>query len=219
MVRVMLSMVFVSAAAVHILILLSTLRLRAGGAEWIVRLLLLGLVADNLILALGGIAFDAPWYYGASWLRYFAHVLLLPPLALAALLLAQRAGLSWSGMPVARWAIGVFVVAAILVGLGTEIVNLELVKETLFGHDRYVSADAMPPIATILTNLVVLVIAGAIWRQAGWTWLFLAALAILLVNGSSAGKEWGIIAGNLAEIVFLVGWVVTLYRFPPERTA
>ncbi|MGI9225908.1 MAG: hypothetical protein ACR2QX_15595 [Woeseiaceae bacterium] len=214
----MVSAFFALAATAHVAFLLLTMRIRAGGAEWIVRLLLLGLIADNVILALSALAFEQSWYHGASWLRYIAHVLLLPPLAYAALLLAQRAGIEWATQSPARWACIAFVVVAILFGLGTEIADLQLVQASLFGHDRYVSADAMPPIATILTNVVILVLSAAVWRKVGWPWLFLPALTILLVNGAAAGQDWGIIAGNLAEIVFLAGWVASLRHLQPERT-
>lgn len=210
---VMLTYLFAVAAAVHILLFLATLRLRAGYAEWIVRLLLLGLVFDNVVLALGTLAFDESWYFGASWFRYLAHVLVLPPLALAALQLAERGGVSWAEGQAAKSGFLLFVVAAVAYGLVFEIASLELVREELFGHQRYVSNDALPPLATIVTNLVVLIVAIALWRSSAWPWLFAAALTILLVNGMSAGKEWGIIAGNVAEVVFLLGWVASLFRF------
>ena len=72
----------------------------------------------------------------------------------------------------------------------------------------------MPPIATILTNVLLLPIGIAIWRNGAWPWLFAVALLILLVNGATATKDWGIISGNLTEIVFAIGWVATLRRFP-----
>ncbi|MGI9238786.1 MAG: hypothetical protein ACR2QZ_15410, partial [Woeseiaceae bacterium] len=106
-----------------------------------------------------------------------------------------------------------FVAAAVAFGLVTEVIDLVLVRETLFGHDRYVSADASPPLATIAVNFVVLFLSAAIWRKAAWPWLLAAAVFILLVNGLSVGNDWGILAGNLAEIVFLVGWVATLFHF------
>lgn len=211
--RIMLSLFFATAAAIHVLMLSMTLRLRAGTAEWIVRALVLGLIWDNTILALSPVAFDESWYRGANWLRYFAHVILLPPLAFAALVIARRAGIDWAAGNAARWSCLLFVVAAMCFGLVTEVADLTMVRETLYGHDRYVSADASPPIATIVVNLVVLLLAAAIWRKAGWPWLLAAAVFIFLVNGLAVGNDWSILAGNLAEIVFLAGWVATLFRF------
>ncbi|MGI9233521.1 MAG: hypothetical protein ACR2RD_07825 [Woeseiaceae bacterium] len=211
--RTMLSLFFAAATAVHVLMLLITLRLRAGAAEWIVRIMVLGLIWDNTILAISPIAFEESWYRGASWLRYFVHVVFLPPLAFAALVVARRAGVKWAARNAAIWSCLLFVAAAVVFGLVTEIIDLALVRETLFGHDRYVSADASPPLATIAVNLLVLFLSAAIWRKAAWPWLLAASVFILLVNGLSVGNDWSILAGNLAEIVFLAGWVVSLYRF------
>jgi len=209
----MLSLFFAAAAAIHTLMLLLTLRLRGDAAEWIVRLLLLGLVWDNSILALSSIAFEAPWYYNASWLRYLVHVLLLPPLAFAALKLVGRAGIEWATTDPARWTVLIFVTVAVCFGFVTEIADLALVRESLLGHDRYVSVDTMPPIATITTNVVVIGLAAVTWRRAGWPWLLIAAVIIFAVNGASAGKEWSILTGNLAEILFLAAWVSSLLKF------
>ncbi|MGI9235781.1 MAG: hypothetical protein ACR2QZ_00195 [Woeseiaceae bacterium] len=212
-VRTMLSLFFAPATAIHVLMLLITLRLRAGAAEWIVRIMVLGLIWDNTILAISPIAFEESWYRGASWLRYFVHVVFLPPLAFAALVVARRAGVEWAATNTATWSSLLFVVIAVSFGLVTEVVDLALVRETLFGHDRYVSADASPPLATIAVNLVVLFLSAVIWRRAAWPWLLAAAVFILLVNGLSVGNDWSILAGNLAEIVFLAGWVATLFHF------
>ena len=209
----MLWTLFFTAAAIHATLLVLSFRFRAGVPEWLVRALLVGLIADNLVLAAGQLYFDESWYQSASWVRYLAHVLLLPPLAFAALTILQRAGVAWAQSGVARASVLFFVVAAIATGFVTEIANLELVRETLFGHDRYASAHAAPPVATIATNLVILGMAVVLWRKAGWPWLFVASLTIFVVNGATATMAWGIVAGNLAEIVFVGGWLATLLHF------
>jgi len=209
----MLWILFFAIAAVHSTLLLLSFRLQGGTPEWLLRALLVGLVADNLILSAGHFAIDDAWYFSASWLRFLAHVVLLPPLVYAALVVLQRAGVTWAKTDVARLLCLLFVVGAIAFGFVTELADLELVRETLYGHSRYASAHAAPPIATILTNIVILGMAAALWRVTSWPWLFAAAVTILTINGATATMEWGIVAGNLAEIVFVVGWLATLYRF------
>jgi hypothetical protein len=209
----MLWILFVTAAAIHVAILAATLRLRAGVTEWLLRALLLGLITDNLIVAAGAFAIDESWYYGASWMRYLAHVLLLPPMAFAALVLLQRAGSRFAVSQLARIATIFFVAAAISFGFVTEIAELELVRETVLGHPRMSSTHSGPPLATIATNLVILGLAAMLWRTVRWPWLFAAALFIFLVNGAAATTDWGIIAGNLAEVVFVLGWFASIRRF------
>ena len=95
----------------------------------------------------------------------------------------------------------------------TELVGLRFVEAELLDHVRLVSADAHPPIATIFANVVVMVFGAAIWRSSGWPWLFLAALFIFGINGATGGNDYGLLFGNAAEVVFALGWLVTLYRF------
>jgi len=212
----MLWILFTFFAGVHLTLLALSFRLGSGLAEWLVRFLLLGLIVDNLILAAGAVAIDAPWYYVASEFRYLAHVLLLPPLVVAGLELLRRAGSAVAERPAALVAAMVFVAAAIGYGVATEIVGLELVRETLLGHDRYTSAHGAPPLATIVTNLVILGMATVLWRIGGFPWLFIAALAIFIVNGAIATSDWGIIGGNFAEILFVSGWLASCRRFRPD---
>ena len=209
----MLWILFVTAAAIHVAFLVATLRLRAGLVEWLLRVLLLGLIADNLIIAAGAFAIEAPWYASVSKLRFLAHVLFLPPMALAALMLLRRAGSAFAMAPLALIITIAFVAAAITAGFVTEIVGLELAREDVLGQPRMVSVHGGLPVPTILTNVIVIGLAAALWRIANWPWLFFAALFIFLVNGAAAASDWGIVAGNLAEIVFVAGWIASVRRF------
>ena len=211
-----LSILFATAAVIHAAMLVWTLRLKAGVPERLVQLLLLGLMTDNMILALGPIAWDASWYETLSKFRYVAHVFVLPPLVVAAVGLAARAGVEWGASNLARWTAILFALSAIAFGFSTEIVGLELQPETLYGHTRLVSVHASPPLATIMTNVALLVIAAIIWRRSGWPWAFAGSLMIFVVNGASAGSDWGIVAGNIAEVGFAASWVATLFRFPAD---
>ena len=106
-------------------------------------------------------------------------------------------------------------IAAVAYGIVTELVGLHLIEVNLLGHTRLVSADANPPLATILTNIVVLGFAIAIWRRSGWPWLCIATIFIFVVNGASAGSDYGVLFGNFAEVVFAFGWLAALHRFRP----
>ncbi|MDH3621277.1 MAG: hypothetical protein OER91_10310 [Gammaproteobacteria bacterium] len=212
----MLWILFTLFAIAHLALLVASFRLAAGAPEWLLRALLFGLIADNAIIAAGAAAFDAPWYYATSEFRYLAHVILLPPMVLAALALLRRAGSVFATRR-ATWIVAAaFVVVAISYGVATEIVGLELVRESLLGHDRYTSVDAAPPLATIVTNLAILVMAAMLWRIGRFPWLFVASLTIFVVNGATATSDWGIVAGNFAELVFVAGWLASLYRFPAD---
>ncbi|MDJ0700362.1 MAG: hypothetical protein QNJ07_10925 [Woeseiaceae bacterium] len=205
---------FLLAAALHLAMLVVSFRLKAGVPEWLWRLLICGFIYDNVIVGLGPAAIGGSWYEFASGMRYLTHVIVLPPLVVAALFIARRTGAEWAHGRTAFLMAGVFVVAAIDVGIVTEIAGLQLVPETLYGHERLVSAQASLPLATIATHVVILGIGVAIWRRTGWTTLFAAALAILLVNGATATQPWGVLVSNLVEVGYAYGWLLTLRRFP-----
>lgn len=210
----MLTVLFACAALVHGGLLLFSSRLEAGAPEWLIRALLLGLMSDNLILAASSTAMGSDWYHAFSVLRYAAHALVLPPLLIAGVLVARRAGVAWAGGRAGLWLSVGLASIGVAYGVYTEVMNLNLVTETLFGHSRLVSDSGIPPIATILTNVFLLGIAVSIWRASGWRWLFAATLIILIVNGATASRDWGILAGNFVEILFAIGWLLTLRRFP-----
>lgn len=207
----MLWIVFTIAAVMHLGFLWGTFRLRAGLAEWVLRVLLVGLMTDNLIVAAGAFAIDSGWYEPVSRVRFVAHVVLLPLMVLAGLDLLRRAGRAQSAL--AGMAAMAFAAAAILYGIASEIAGLELVRETLAGHPRYVAVHAGPPLATIVTNIVILAMAAVLWRAAAWPWLLVGAMLIFLVNAAMASSDWSIVAGNIAEVAFAGAWLASCLRF------
>ncbi len=211
-----LAMLFAVAAIAHAAMLAWSRRFAGSAVVWLMRLLLAGLMLDNTILAISPLAFEENWYADLSRLRYFAHVLVLPPLIIVARLLAVRAGVHRAASSAAVLVTGVLAAAAITYGVVTELADLQLVPESLFGHNRYVSAHAGLPLATIFTNVVLLVFAFAIGRTSGWWIAFAGTAIIFLVNGALGGSDWGIVGGNIAEIFFAASWVLALRRFAPD---
>ena len=209
----MLEVLFSLAAIAHLALLYISFRYPGAPEVWLVRLLLCGLILDNVLLALATIAINEDWYVAATIIRYTAHALLLPPLVVAGTLLARRAGVGMAAHALALPAAVLLALAGMAYGVAMESLNHEFVRETLYGHVRLVSVDAAPPLATILTNVVLLGISAAIWRASGWKWLFLGILQIFIINGATATQDWSIISGNLAEIFFAVSWIATLGYF------
>ena len=211
----MLTLLFAAAAVVHSAFLIDTFRRPAGAAEWLIRALLFGLVADNLILALAGTALGESWYVSVNEFRYLWHAFALPLLLPAGVLIAQRAGVEWAQRRGAIVAAYLLAGAGIAAGFVLEVAGIEFVQKTLFDHTRLVSANNAPPLVTIATNFLLVFVAAGIWRASGWRWLLAGAGFILVVNGATGAQAWGIIAGNLSEIVFALAWIATLRRFPP----
>ncbi len=207
------SLVFAALALVYAMALARLLAQPRGLPESLVAILLAGLCYDNTVLALGVLGGDAGWYQLLTVLRYAAHAIALPLLLVAGVSVARRAGLRWASYHRMIPAAALVAASGVVFGLTVDVIGIELVTESLYGHSRLVSADSLPPFATITTNIVLLGIGGSLWWQARWPWLFLASLLIFVVNGASASQDWSILAGNLAELQFALAWLATLRRF------
>lgn len=211
----MLHYLFVATTLFHCAALAYVLSRPRALSERLVALLLVGLIIDNATLASSAIGIGALWYEWANVARYTAHAVFIPLLLIAALDISRRAQLRWT-QPSWVWvaAIGLSI-TGVAYGLVSEVIGIKFEIAEMFGHSRLVSADTLPPFATIITNFLIIGIGATLWRQRSWAWLCLGAAAVFFVNAATATKPWGLIAGNLAELTFVLGWLVTLRRYPP----
>ena len=196
----------VACSAAHATLLGWSFALAGGDAPrlWIPRLLLAGMIYDNLVLTLGNAGVGSAWYAAASSGRFVLHAALLPllvPYALAALR-AAAVPLAQRGWFVA----GCWLVAMTAWGYGFlhDVGRLELAVEEVFGHLRLANSAPLPPLGTIAVNLLLVVLAFALWRHARRPLLLVGALFILLVNAAVGARPWGYLAGNGAEVVFML---------------
>ena len=197
----------VAAFAIAHLALLGWSFVFAGGDAprlWIPRLLLVGMIYDNLVLTLGNIGVGSAWYAVASSGRFVLHAALLPLLIPYALAVLRGTNVP----PVER---GWFVAGCWLLALGAwsyglwhDVGNLTLETVDVFGHLRLASTVALPPLGTIAVNLLLVVLAFVLWRHGGRPLLLAGALFILLVNAAVGAQPWGYLVGNGAEVVFML---------------
>ncbi len=181
---------------------------------WLLRLLLMGMCYDNLVQGLGNWFMDASWYAGANTPRFLLHASLLPFLTIFGLSVMRDAGAALAhnlAVVVFCW---LFTLAALAWGLYHEVYLLQLGPKPALGVLKLGNVSGMPPIATILTSLLALPIAASVWKASGWRWFFLGALFIFVVNGATGGsKPWGFLAGNFAELLFILSLLATERRF------
>jgi hypothetical protein len=205
-------------ALVHLVLLLFTFNNRDNSVGiWFLRILLFGMCYDNLFQALGPYAIGSDWYLQLNYPRYILHAGVLPFLTLFGLFIMRRAKVRVADKQGFQVFCVLFTVAALIYGLWHEVWLLDLVVTADLGHTKLSSDSELPPIATILTNLLVLLMAASVWRVAHWRWFFLGALFIFLVNGATASMAWGFLAGNMAEIVFIIALLKTYWHFKPGQ--
>lgn len=180
---------------------------------WLLRAMMIGMWYDNSMQSLGNWAIDSSWYLPMSYPRWAMHVLILPFLSLFAVSIMRSAGVAIASNKIFINTIWVVVIISLLVGAWHDIVNLQLEVISPLGVTKYTSAASAPPYPTLLANALVIIMGAVVWRASGWSWLFIGAVFIFLVNGGSAGQPWSFLAANMAEVVFMIALLNTEKHF------
>jgi hypothetical protein len=170
-------------------------------------IVLFGLIYDNAILAGGVWIGHGELLERLSLPRFFMHAFGTPLLILSALGLVRRSGADWAQSGVVTGGVAALTLAMIAVGVEADLVRLDLVAKEPAGVVSYGNASTSgPPIAPLVT-IVILIAAGVIvWRHSGGPWLFAGAVAQLV---AAAIGDAFVIAGNLGELVLLAALIVT----------
>lgn len=169
-----------------------------------------GLVYDNAMLAGGSLIGHGALLEQLSVPRFFMHAFGTPLLMLSALGLARRAGSKWAQSAVVAASIVLLTVAMIAVGVNADLVQLDLEAKSPAGVVSYGNAAAGgPPVAPIVTILVLIAAGIVIGRRGGGPWLLIGSLVQF---AAAALGNAIVIAGNLGELALLAGLVMTDHR-------
>lgn len=164
-----------------------------------------GLVYDNAVLAAGGMVGHGELLERLSVPRFFMHAFGTPLLMLSALGLLRRSRATFAGSGVFAASLALLTLAMVAIGFGSDFLRLDLEAKAAGDLVSYGNAASHgPPIAPVVT-IIVLVAAGiVIWRQNGGPWLLLGSLAQFL---AAAIGDAIAIAGNLGEVLLLAGLI------------
>jgi len=183
---------------------------------WLLRALLFGMLYDNSMLLLSSIYGVPDWLLSINYPRWVLHAGILPLLTLLVLSFLREANVAAVKK---TWVAGLFVLITAVCwfyGMWHEVVLLEVGTKSFVDStamfasmERFSALSTIPPIATIFTNIFMLPWAFVLWRVTGWKWLFLGALAIFIINGSTSSLPCGFLAGNLGEIIFMLALLCT----------
>ena len=169
-----------------------------------------GLVYDNALLAGGAAIGHGDMLERLSVPRFFMHAFGTPLLMLSALGLLQRSGASWSRSALIAASFAVLTIAMIAVGVEADLLRLELAPKATAGVVSYGNtASHGPPVAPIVTIIVLIASGVVIWRRKAGPWLLLGALVQF---AAAAIGDAIVIAGNLGELALLAGLVISDWR-------
>lgn len=206
----MISLVFLIYAFAHIALFGWAMRLflqHRHPATVPVLIVLFGLIYDNAILASGASIGHGELLARLSVPRFFMHAFGTPLLMLSALGLVCRCGADWTRNAVVAVGVATLTLVMIAVGVEADLLRLDLVAKEPAGVVSYGNAStAGPPIAPVVT-IVVLIAAGlVVWRHKGGPWLLAGSVAQFV---AAAIGDAVVIAGNLGELALLAGLVAT----------
>lgn len=181
-----------------------------------------GLWYDCAVIGLGRFIGEGDLLLALNLPRYWIHAVLGPLWIIAAGCFLREAGFEWAR---ARWVMGAFCVLATGFALhdGLALLDLRLFPACFIDTVRYVesvAANALcrpgdpvikgggPPVAPIVTTLVIIAVGVAIGRRFRWWWMSVGGLFMLLMAALPTSR-FGPAFSNLGEIGITVGMLAT----------
>lgn len=204
------SLIFLLYAAAHLALFAWALRLFLSyrhPATVPLLIVTFGLVYDNMLLGAGAGIGHGEMLETLSVPRFFMHAFGTPLLMLTALGLVRRSDAPWSRSTILAAGIALLTLAMIAVGVEVDLLRLDLAPKAPAGVVSYGNAASHgPPVAPIVTILVLIAAGMVVWRRGAGPWLLLGAL---IQFAAAAIGDSIVIAGNLGELALLAGLVIT----------
>jgi len=178
---------------------------------FLILLPIVGLIYDNAVIALGRFVGESDLLQILNQGRYLLHVIITPMLIAASVALADQAGVGWAKKRISHALFGLLTLALIVFGL-IEFARFAYAPEWFGNTLRYVeTAVSGPPIPSIITIIVIMIIGIFIWRKISWPWLFAGGL-IMFIGSAIPPSIVGPIVGSGAEVILLASLLATAQR-------
>ncbi len=206
----MVSLIMAAIGAAMLCLCVLSLRLvpKVGWIAAAVAVILVGLAYDNIAVAIGRFVGYGDTLLAINMPRFWIHAVFTPLLIIVTGVLVGRLGVEQArtrNVAIGGWALVAMLIA---IGVVDEVVRSRLVPEDAGDALRYVNdAVSGPPLPAIITVLAVLVLGVMAWRYAGFPWLFVGALVMLVAAAAGSSVLW---VGNLGELVLMSSVVVTM---------
>ncbi|MBB2914334.1 hypothetical protein FHS43_005646 [Streptosporangium becharense] len=169
----------------------------ARSGLWIPFAVAAGVAYDSAVVGAGRLIGEGPGLQALSTGRFIAHAVLTP------LLIVHAAALVRRGLTAPAWGL-----AGALIVLDTvSLADLRLEPRWWSGTLRHVSADPPgPPIAALVTTVILLAAGVTLWVRRRTPWLCLGAAALLATAGAAVTVP---VLGNAGEAVLIAAIAAT----------
>ncbi|PSL40424.1 hypothetical protein B0H99_105202 [Planomicrobium soli] len=155
----------------------------------------LGLVYDNGIIALGKFIGEGELLQALSVPRFWIHAFLTPTLVLFSWSALKWAGVEWAEKKAVLIFTVLYTLGLVVIEYIFETANLTLKSASEYGVLRYVSAEPAtgPPIMVLLLTAVLIFSGAILWKRTGWKWMLIGSAVMVIgsavpipVNSSAA---------------------------------
>jgi hypothetical protein len=193
-------------------------RRHPDGALTLLIPVILALIWDNTVIAVGATVGEGATLETLSHPRYITHGLLVPLLIMVGVGLGRRNGVRALTGRTAPAAFGALTAGLVIAGIFLDIVGLDLQPTWYADTLRYTNAAAHgAPIPAVVTILVLIGIGVALQVQARRPWLLAGAVAMFVAAALGALAFW---IANVGELLLIVSiwWTATQAARSPAAT-
>ena len=185
----------------------------------VILLVMLALVYDNGILAVGSLIGEGALLEGLNAARFWLHALVTPTLILFSLGAMRQAGIEWAQKSWAALLFWAAAIAAVVVEYTTVLSGLKLEKSESYGVLSYSSAEeASGPPAMILIVLAALLVAGIFLAWKAGSWWMLAGTVAMTIGSMFNPDIPSDAATNLFELILIASLAVTKVKMEDKET-
>jgi hypothetical protein len=216
----MLSTLFGLIAVAEVVLLALVIAMRRRQPDWAFTLLILVILAliwDNTVVAIGSTVGEGETLKTLSIPRYVTHGLLVPLLIMVGVGLGRRHGVPSLAGRTTPAAFGALTVTLIAAGAWLDIVGLDLQPTWYADTLRYTNAASHgAPIPAVITILVLIGIGVTLLVRAHQPWLLAGAGAMFVAAALGAVAFW---FGNIGELLLITAlwWTATRTSRTGER--
>ncbi|GLW30499.1 hypothetical protein Areg01_34390 [Actinoplanes regularis] len=201
----MLSAFFGLIAVSQLVLLALVIAMRRRRPDWALSLLILVILAliwDNAVIAIGGTLGEGEPLRTLSVPRYVTHGLLVPLLIMVGVGLARRYGIQRLAGKAVPAVFGAFTAALIVAGIWLDVIDLDLEPTRYADTLRYTNAASHgAPIPAVVTILVLIGIGVALLVRTRQPWLLAGAVAMFVAAAAGALAFW---IGNVGELLLIL---------------
>lgn len=201
---------FVFAAAYILLLGWALAKQRSWNFMSFIYLVLLGLIYDNGMVAIGKFIGEGPLLENLNLLRFWSHAFLTPTLVLFSWGALNHAGIRWAKKKVVFAAAIIYTLALIGLEIALETWGLEVMPEQQYGVLRYVSAEPAsgPPIMVLLVSVVLIAAGILLWKKVGWKWMLIGSVIMTIGSAVPIPVDSSAVT-NAFELILLFSLVWT----------